>query len=345
MNMVTDPLRIKRTDPGRPEVCNVCQLHRFFGSRLPPDPGRRADRADRLRRHQSPAGGSDHRVLPADAREAHGAGRRSGRGRARPGRRGGQGAANPGMRHWPRCAKRSASVHGEPEADDRWGHARAASVLASDGGCWASWSLARSTSPSCCCRWRSSPPGGLQPDHPDHRLPGLAAGLHHVADRRVPRGAAATEPRLAVVISYLLALVGLGLRDVRRRRRDHRRGLARSPPSSRRRRSGSRTRWPATRRRWGWIQAHLVELYPNGADAGRRRGRGDLRPGRGDRARHARDARVAGADPDPVALHAHGQRTDPPAGSLAPCRGSFRTRPPSWSSARAARSAASCAPR
>ncbi len=32
MSMVTDPLRIKRSDPGRPEVCNVCQLHRFFGS-------------------------------------------------------------------------------------------------------------------------------------------------------------------------------------------------------------------------------------------------------------------------------------------------------------------------
>ena len=31
MSMVTDPMRIKRTDPGRPEVCNVCQLHRFFG--------------------------------------------------------------------------------------------------------------------------------------------------------------------------------------------------------------------------------------------------------------------------------------------------------------------------
>jgi tryptophanyl-tRNA synthetase len=29
--MVTDPQRIKRTDPGRPEVCNVCQLHRFLG--------------------------------------------------------------------------------------------------------------------------------------------------------------------------------------------------------------------------------------------------------------------------------------------------------------------------
>jgi tryptophanyl-tRNA synthetase len=30
--MVTDPQRIKRTDPGRPEICNVCQLHRFFGA-------------------------------------------------------------------------------------------------------------------------------------------------------------------------------------------------------------------------------------------------------------------------------------------------------------------------
>jgi tryptophanyl-tRNA synthetase len=31
MGMVTDPQRIKRTDPGRPEVCNVCgNLHRFF---------------------------------------------------------------------------------------------------------------------------------------------------------------------------------------------------------------------------------------------------------------------------------------------------------------------------
>ena len=32
MSMVTDPQRIKRTDHGRPEICNVCQLHRFFGS-------------------------------------------------------------------------------------------------------------------------------------------------------------------------------------------------------------------------------------------------------------------------------------------------------------------------
>ena len=30
--MVTDARRIRRADPGRPEMCNVCQLHRFFGS-------------------------------------------------------------------------------------------------------------------------------------------------------------------------------------------------------------------------------------------------------------------------------------------------------------------------
>ena len=31
LSMVTDPQRIRRTDPGRPEVCNVCgNLHRFF---------------------------------------------------------------------------------------------------------------------------------------------------------------------------------------------------------------------------------------------------------------------------------------------------------------------------
>jgi tryptophanyl-tRNA synthetase len=32
MSMVTDTLRIRRNDPGRPEVCNVCQLQPFFGA-------------------------------------------------------------------------------------------------------------------------------------------------------------------------------------------------------------------------------------------------------------------------------------------------------------------------
>jgi tryptophanyl-tRNA synthetase len=31
MSMMTDTQRILRTDPGRPQVCNVCQLHRHFG--------------------------------------------------------------------------------------------------------------------------------------------------------------------------------------------------------------------------------------------------------------------------------------------------------------------------
>lgn len=31
MSMVTDTKRILRSDPGRPEICNVCQMHRFFG--------------------------------------------------------------------------------------------------------------------------------------------------------------------------------------------------------------------------------------------------------------------------------------------------------------------------
>jgi tryptophanyl-tRNA synthetase len=66
MSMVTDTQRIKRTDPGRPEVCNVCQLHRFFG----PDfeeiwDGERTARtgcvdtkkllAERITRHYAPA--------------------------------------------------------------------------------------------------------------------------------------------------------------------------------------------------------------------------------------------------------------------------------------------------
>ena len=66
MSMVTDTERIKRTDPGRPEVCNVCQLHRFFGDDyLEIQDGERTARtgcvdtkrllADRIIRHYAPA--------------------------------------------------------------------------------------------------------------------------------------------------------------------------------------------------------------------------------------------------------------------------------------------------
>jgi tryptophanyl-tRNA synthetase len=66
MSMVTDTQRILRTDPGRPEVCNVCQLHRFFGEDyLEIQDGERTARtgcvdtkrllADRIIRHYGPA--------------------------------------------------------------------------------------------------------------------------------------------------------------------------------------------------------------------------------------------------------------------------------------------------
>jgi tryptophanyl-tRNA synthetase len=65
-SMVTDTQRIKRTDPGRPEVCNVCQLHRFFGDDyLEIQDGERTARtgcvdtkrllADRIVAHYAPA--------------------------------------------------------------------------------------------------------------------------------------------------------------------------------------------------------------------------------------------------------------------------------------------------
>jgi tryptophanyl-tRNA synthetase len=66
MSMVTDTQRILRTDPGRPEVCNVCQLHRFFGEDyLEIQDGERTARtgcvdtkkllADRIVRYYAPA--------------------------------------------------------------------------------------------------------------------------------------------------------------------------------------------------------------------------------------------------------------------------------------------------
>ncbi len=74
MSMVTDTQRILRTDPGRPEVCNVCQLHRFFG----PDweeiqDGERTARtgcvdtkkllAERIIRHYAPARERYHELM------------------------------------------------------------------------------------------------------------------------------------------------------------------------------------------------------------------------------------------------------------------------------------------
>ena len=63
MSMVTDTKRILRTDPGRPEVCNVCQLQPHFGDDYEDAVGGRADGADRLRRHEEAPRRADHRPL------------------------------------------------------------------------------------------------------------------------------------------------------------------------------------------------------------------------------------------------------------------------------------------
>ena len=63
MSMVTDTKRILRTDPGRPEVCNVCQLQPLVRRRLRGAVGGRAHRPDRLRRHEAAAGRADHPPL------------------------------------------------------------------------------------------------------------------------------------------------------------------------------------------------------------------------------------------------------------------------------------------
>jgi len=65
-SMVTDTQRILRTDPGRPEVCNVCQLQPYFGDDFEDLwEGERTARtgcvdmkrllADRIVRHYAPA--------------------------------------------------------------------------------------------------------------------------------------------------------------------------------------------------------------------------------------------------------------------------------------------------
>ena len=82
MSMVTDTQRIRRSDPGRPEVCNVCQLQRFFGDDYPDLwDGERTARtgcvemkkllADRIVRHYAPAR-ERYAELMADYRQVEG---------------------------------------------------------------------------------------------------------------------------------------------------------------------------------------------------------------------------------------------------------------------------------
>ena len=106
MSMVTDTKRILRTDPGRPEVCNVCQLHRFFGDDYEEIwDGERTARtgcvdtkrllADRIIAHYAPA-----RERYAELMAAPGRRRRDPRGRRRPA------SARWPRRRWPRSASK-----------------------------------------------------------------------------------------------------------------------------------------------------------------------------------------------------------------------------------------------
>ena len=102
MSMVTDPQRIKRTDPGRPEICNVCQLHRFFGGDyLEIQDGERTARTGCVDTKQLLAERIIEHFRPMRERRARARGR-SGRGRGDAGRGRGEGAARSWRRRWPR---------------------------------------------------------------------------------------------------------------------------------------------------------------------------------------------------------------------------------------------------
>ena len=79
--MVTDTKRILRTDPGRPEICNVCQLHRSFGDDFEEIwDGERTARTGCVDTKRA-AGRPDHRPLRAGARAVPRADGRPGEGR------------------------------------------------------------------------------------------------------------------------------------------------------------------------------------------------------------------------------------------------------------------------
>ncbi len=135
MSMVTDTQRILRTDPGRPEVCNVCQLQRFFGEDYEELwDGERTARtgcvdmkrvlADRIVRHYA----AGARALPRAAW------RTPARRRDPGGRRGASRSARR-RRRWPRSARRwacaDAMLNVQPGPRDRRLLTRCSSARAS----------------------------------------------------------------------------------------------------------------------------------------------------------------------------------------------------------------------
>ena len=108
MTMFTDPNRIRRKDPGNPDICNLFQFHKLFSERGD-DRARRSrmpHRADRLRRRQEAAGRDHDRDAAADPRAARRDRPRSVDRLGRAARRQPQGARARAARRCSSCARR-----------------------------------------------------------------------------------------------------------------------------------------------------------------------------------------------------------------------------------------------
>ena len=318
MSMVTDPQRIKRTDPGRPEVCNVCQLHRFFGDDyLQIQDGERTARTGCVETKQLLAERIIEFFRPMREKRA-------------------QLAADPGYveQVLARGAEKVRPIvechHGRGPSRDRHRSFSEVGMMSAQG-----------------------PVVELGPRHRRWLLIFLVAGSLFFGVQLLQLGldfmGGFSQIILIIFLAWLLAFVmspdralagrpaadlataGGGDRLRAGADRARFRGLLRRLLHHARGHPGDH-RVPAHRRGHpdapggipGRLRPAALPDRPGaalrvGAAAGRRSCRRDLRPGRGDCRRHAHHARIRRADPHPVALHADGQRShlgqDQPCGS------------------------------
>ena len=194
MSMVTDTKRILRTDPGRPEVCNVCQLQPAFGDDYETLwEGERTARtgcvdmkkllADRIIAHYAEARERYLELMADPARVDGDPGRRR---RAHPAHRRGDDGRGP-ARRWA-CAERHMTASPFPGPRDR----RLLSTLLILGVIAVFFTSSA-----------SSPAVLLLRRHLPDVLPGLAAGVHHQPDRQphrrrhpAPAAGGRDDPRL-----------------------------------------------------------------------------------------------------------------------------------------------------
>ena len=314
MSMVTDPLRIKRTDPGRPEVCNVCQLHRFFGSDyLQIQDGERTARtgcvdtkqllAERIIEHFRPMREARRRLaatLPSSRR---------------PSRRVRRRCARSSMRRWQRCGRgghraSGSLAHGGVDGGEgrglgprerRWLLLFLAlgsiyfAFLAHRPGARAAGRLGDSILIILFLAWLLA-----------FVMSSLVAWLE---DRL-------NLPRPAIVIGSTSCTDHLRLRRLLHRGRDHPAGLRDGPQLSRHGAEimGALADWEGGLE-FGRLQIDLTDLFAGAVtESSRSPARSLIRPEH--RRRHDRGARVPAADHLPLALHADGLAPDSRASPL-----------------------------